>query len=65
MKKTDLQKMSNKNKEELRKDMMEWQDKLWQLKVDLEAGKVKNVVLIRELHKNIARAKTLLNKDQN
>ena len=62
MKKTELQKLKNKNQAELTKDLVELKDKLWQLKVDAKSGKVKNVSEIRAIKKNIARIKTLLNR---
>ncbi len=39
------------------------QDKLRQLRFDLAAGKVKNIREIREIKKDIARIKTLMQKD--
>ena len=54
MKKDELQKLKEKNQEELLKDLQTTKDNLWQLKLDLAAGKVKNVREIRKLKKVIA-----------
>lgn len=42
-------------------EIKEMRDKLWQLRVDLAAGKVKNVREIRKVRKDIARALTAIN----
>lgn len=54
MKKDELQKLKEKNQEELLKELQTNKDNLWQLKLDLTAGKVKNVREIRKLKKVIA-----------
>ena len=60
MKKKDWQQFMKKPLPELQKRVKEDKDKLWQLKVDLAAGKVKNVKQIRALRKVIAQAETLI-----
>lgn len=49
--------MDQKQKQEIK----EMRDKLWQLRVDLAAGKVKNVREIRKIRKDIARTLTAIN----
>lgn len=60
MKRTVLQEIKRKPKAELLKMLVEFRDRLWTLKNDLENGKVKNVREVREVKKNIARVETLL-----
>ena len=62
MKKKELQQLKNKPLPELQKRLKENRDKLWQLKVDLVSGKVKNVREIRVTRKNIAKILTLINQ---
>ncbi len=63
MKKKDiLKQISDKPDKDLNKDLYDYRDKLWNLKKDLVAGKVKNVREIKELKKTIARILTLLRK---
>ncbi|MFH1759375.1 MAG: 50S ribosomal protein L29 [Patescibacteria group bacterium] len=54
--------MKNKPLTELQKQLKENRDKLWQLKVDLAAGKVKNVQEIKATKKNIAQIMTFINQ---
>lgn len=54
--------LQQKTKTELEKFLIENQTKLQQLRFELTTGKVKNIREIREIKKNIARIKTLLNK---
>ncbi|MDO8584615.1 MAG: 50S ribosomal protein L29 [bacterium] len=60
MKRTAIQEMKRKPKPELEKLLVEFRDRLWTLKNDLENGKVKNVREVREIKKNIARVETFL-----
>lgn len=61
MKKDELLQLSNKPEIELRKDLASLEDRLWLLKNDLAAGKVKNVREIKKIKKTIARILTILN----
>ncbi len=47
--------------EELKKDIHEMRERIWKLKADLAAGKVKNVREIKEIKKDIARSFTIMN----
>lgn len=58
MTKKDLEQLKAKSKPELAKMLGELKDRLWNLKKDLAAGKVKNVREIRAIKKNIARILT-------
>ncbi|MBI4101437.1 MAG: 50S ribosomal protein L29 [Candidatus Nealsonbacteria bacterium] len=58
MKITELR---QKSKEELKKMLEEWQEKLRALYFDLKAGKLKNVREVRTAKKDIAKILTLLN----
>jgi len=49
---------------ELQKQLKEWKDKLWQMRVDLVAGKVKNVREIRAVRKDIARLLTFIKANE-
>ena len=60
MKKTELQKLKNKTTAELEMEAKTLKDNLWQLKVDLAAGKIKNALIISQTKKNIARINTLI-----
>jgi ribosomal protein L29 len=62
MKTKELEKLKSKNQEELKEDLKNYQDRLWQLLVDLRSGKVKNVREIRQIKKVIAVINTLLTK---
>lgn len=62
MKKTDFQQIKNRSKEELKRNLEEYREKLRSLKFDLAAGKVKNANEIRETKKTIARIVTLLHE---
>ncbi len=57
MKITELR---TKNKKELTKMLIDSKERLRTLKFDLASGKVKNVRVIRELKKDIARILTML-----
>ena len=58
MEKKQLAEMKQKPKGELEKSLLELQGKLWHYKVDLAAGKVKNIKEIRTVKKDIARILT-------
>lgn len=62
MRKDQLQKLKEKTAEELKKELQLNKDNLWQLKLDLANGKVKNAREIHSLKKVIAVINTLLNK---
>ena len=61
MDKKQFQELKTKPAPELQKTLQELRDKLWQLKVDLASGKVKNIKEIKEIKKDIARILTILN----
>lgn len=63
MKSKELEKLKSKNAEELKEDLKNYRDRLWQLSVDLRSGKVKNVREIRQSKKVIAVINTLLSND--
>jgi ribosomal protein L29 len=60
MKKTDIQKINDKNETELEKDLMDAKGKLQTLRFDLAAGKIKNLGETKEVKKKIARIFTFL-----
>lgn len=62
MKQKEFEQLKMKPVEELKKDLTDYKDKLWNLKIDLAAGKIKNVKEIKKTKRNIARALTLLNQ---
>ncbi len=64
MKKSEFEKLKAKTPEEIRKDLIESQEKLRSLKFDLAAGKVKNTTDIHETKKRIARLFTFLKTEQ-
>lgn len=55
----EIEELRKKSKEELKKLLNDYRERLRNLKFDLAAGKVKNVREIRELKKDIARVLTL------
>lgn len=61
MDKKQFQQAKQKKPADLKKDLKEMRDKLWQLRIDLASGKVKNVREIRGLKKDIARVLTIIN----
>ena len=61
MKKKELQQLSKKPVAELQKKVQESRNKLWQLRVDLAAGKVNNIKEIRSLKQNISQMLTFIN----
>lgn len=60
MKKSEREQLKSKSAEELERMVNEYHDKLWSLKTDLAAGKVKNVREIRKIKRDVARILTLL-----
>ncbi len=65
MKKKELEQFKNKTLVELEKNLAEYRDKLWTLRTDLAAGKVKNVKEINVSKKAIAIILTLINQNKN
>ena len=63
MKKKDLEQLKTKSVAELRKEVAEHRDRLWNLRTDFAAGKVKNVNEIGKTKKVIARMLTLINQN--
>ncbi|MFQ5753499.1 MAG: 50S ribosomal protein L29 [bacterium] len=61
MKRKDIQELKTKPLPELEKLLRENRERLRQLKVNLAAGKVKNIGELRELKKNVARILTFIN----
>jgi len=61
MKRKDFELLKTKPKAELQIQLQQLKDKLWELKKDLAAGKVKNVSEIRKIKRDVARLMTLLN----
>jgi len=59
-----LNKLKEKNSVDIKKDISESRDKLWSLRVDLAAGKVKNVAEIRAIKRSIARMLTRLSSEK-
>jgi ribosomal protein L29 len=62
MKKKHFEEIKHKTAADLKKALLETRDKLWQLKVDLRSGKVKNVKALREARKDIAKILTIINQ---
>jgi len=60
MKIKDIQALKTKSKAELTKDLVEARADLEQLRFELAAGKVKNVLAIKEQKKLIARLLTFI-----
>lgn len=59
-----FQELKTKPPAEWQKLLRELRDKLWQLKVDLASGKVKNIKEIKEVKRDIARILTLTSGGQ-
>jgi ribosomal protein L29 len=55
-----IKEIKKKAEAELVKDITEYRDRLWSLKRDLAAGKIKNVREIKSIKKSIARALTFI-----
>ncbi len=60
MKKNELEQLKIKPVAELKQNLAENRDRLWNLKTDLAAGKVKNVREIQKVKKTIARILTFI-----
>lgn len=65
MKKKTLEQLRNKPEAELHADMKKKKDTLWDMQVDLQSGKVKNVREIRSIKQTIAIIQTILREKQN
>lgn len=61
MKKSDIKNLKVKNTAELVRDLKEKEEVLRTAKFDLAAGKVKNIFLVKDTKKAIARIKTFIN----
>ena len=61
MKQSELKQLKTKPMSELKLQINVLKDKMWELKKDLVAGKVKNVREIRTIKKDLARILTILN----
>lgn len=62
MDKKSFQELKQKPVNELQTKLKELRDQLWQLKVDLASGKVKNIKEIKEVKRDIARILTTINQ---
>lgn len=62
MKKKEIQQLKTKPEADLVKSLAEHREKLWSLRTDLAAGKVKNVEDIKNTRKMIARLMTFINQ---
>ena len=60
MKKTEIKKLKERNVAELSKDLTEAREELRVLRFDFASGKVKNVSMIYETKKKIARILTFI-----
>jgi len=65
MKTKEMEQLKNKAQAELLNDLKKSKDKLWDLQVDLRAGKLKNVRDISVVKKTIARINTVLSENKN
>lgn len=65
MKKKEIEQLKSKAAPELEKNLAELRDKLWTLRTDLAAGKVKNVKEIKNLKQTIARILTFVAQKKN
>lgn len=61
MKKQEFQQLKGKSASELQKDLKGYQEKLRDMKLDLAAGKVKNIKEIKNFKNIVARILTILN----
>ncbi len=64
MKKREIQQIKTKPLIELKKELVNYREKLRKMKFDLSQGKVKNIREIKETKKAIARILTLINLNQ-
>jgi ribosomal protein L29 len=58
-----LKELSKLSKDDLQKSLKEKQENLRVFRFDLAAGKVKDIRAIRATRRNVARIKTLINKN--
>jgi ribosomal protein L29 len=65
MKSKQFQEIKVKPKLELEKEVRDFRERLWVLKNDLAAGKVKNVKEINSVKKSIAQVLTVINNKKN
>ena len=65
MKTKETEQLKNKVEAELSNEINKSKDKLWELQVDLRAGKLKNVSDIKKTKKLIARINTILSEKKN
>ena len=65
MKSKETEQLKNKVGSELINEIKKSKDKLWELQVDLRAGKLKNVSDINKTKKLIARINTILSEKKN
>lgn len=65
MRKKEFEQLKTRPAEDLNKNLIEFQNKLWDFKTDLAAGKIKNVKEIKNVKKTIARILTLTNNKLN
>lgn len=66
MKKRDLKELALKEKEELLKMLKEYKDEFQKITIQMKAGKLKNVMLLSQKRKDIARVLgSLRNKEIN
>jgi ribosomal protein L29 len=64
MKRNDIKKLVNKTPAELVKDIAESKEKLWELRREIAAGKVKNAHSKSVLRRDIARMFTVMQNKQ-
>lgn len=64
MTKDENQKLREKNKEDLAKEIASKTKKLQELRFDLARGKVKNSAIVRDTRRYIARLKTFINEKE-
>jgi len=62
MKKEELKKLRGKTPNDLLEDLKSFKNKLWQLRLDVSTGKVKNISEIRKTKKAMAIINTILNE---
>lgn len=65
MKTKETEQLKNKAEGELLNEIKKSKDRLWELQVDLRAGKLKNVSDIKKTKKMIARINTILTEKKN
>lgn len=65
MAKNDIDKLRDKTKEDLTKEVFSERKHLQELRFDLARGKVKNSAAVRDARRNIARLETLIKEKGN